>query len=64
MTVAEVARATNMSVAELVDAMDFPKNIGPNERIGHLLRQRGQQMSDLRRVLTPDESFVIKETEP
>jgi hypothetical protein len=64
MTVAEVARATNLSVPEFVDAMGFPKNVGPNERIGRLLRQRGQQMSDLRRVLGPDESIAIKEREP
>jgi hypothetical protein len=64
MTVAEVATASDLSVAELVDAMDFPKSVDPNERIGRLLRQRGQQMSDLRRVLGLDERFSIKESEP
>jgi hypothetical protein len=62
MTVAEVARTTNLSVAELVDAMDFPRNVDPNERVGRLLRQRGQQMSDLRKILGADDNPATKES--
>ena len=64
MTLAEVADATNSSVSKILDLLGLPANVGPNERIGRLLRQRGLQMSDLRQILQSNESIAKKETEP
>ncbi len=51
MTVAEVAKATHLSVAELLGKLKLPEDAAPDARMGRLLRQHGMQMSDVHRIL-------------
>jgi hypothetical protein len=51
MTVAEVAKAANLPIAQVLEELELPADVAPNERIGRLLRQHGLQMSDLRNAL-------------
>lgn len=47
MTVEEVAKISQLSVADLLDQLGLPTDTDQDERIGRLLRQHGMQMSDL-----------------
>jgi hypothetical protein len=51
MTLTEVAEAANLSVAQVLEELDLPPDVSPNERIGRLLRQHGLEMSDSRNAL-------------
>ncbi len=64
MTVAEIAEATNLSVAELLSEVGLPADVAPNERLGRALRQQGLEMSDLRQKLGADTNSARKETRP
>lgn len=64
MTLAEVAKATNSSVSELLKQLGIPGNVAPDERIGRLLRQHNLQMSDLRRIIEGNKPIAKEETEP
>ena len=63
MTVAEVAKATHLSVADLLDKLKLPEDAAPDDRMGRLLRQHGMQMSDVRRKLGESEANKPSSTE-
>jgi hypothetical protein len=50
MTVKEVASAGNLSVEDLLDRLNLPREVPENERIGRLLRRHGLQMADARQL--------------
>jgi hypothetical protein len=64
MTLAEVAEAVNLTVAQVIEELDLPPDVSPNERIGRLLRRHDIPMSDLMQKIGAHDYIARKETEP
>jgi hypothetical protein len=51
MTLEEVARNSGVSVSEILERLDLPRDTAPSEQVGRLLRAHGLPMSTLRQAL-------------
>ncbi len=50
-TLIEAANIGNMSVEQLVDKLNLPKNVDPEERLGRLKREYGFEIQDVRKIV-------------
>jgi hypothetical protein len=64
MTLAEVAEAANLSVAQVLEELDLPSDVSPDERIGRLLRRYRLQMNDLRKIRLNQRQVIAPELIP
>ena len=52
MTLREVAEQYELPVSLLVERLDLPADVSPDERLGRLRQQHGFSMSDVRHAIS------------
>jgi hypothetical protein len=56
MTLGEAAGEAGLTPEQLIERLQLPNDVSPNQQLGPLLRRHGMQMSDLRQALNAEPS--------